>query len=883
MTQAYKIALLLLLLAALPTIGQEQAPKPEKHYVFAHYMTCFGLSVEFHKQEIQIAQAHGLDGFAMDFGAWLHGNGKPTRYVQNMDNMFEAAKQLGTGFKLLLTPEYSVQPVDMQVEHMVKRYYDHPNAMRYDGKFCLSSYGMSGRNYDHILTKLKGEGRKIFFVPFFGVGRFEMSQSVENGLRMCQDPHVDGLWRFVCDDSVWGCINTNANLRRATTRADKLYMAGIAPYYNSANVRDMQGIHGYGAIWEGIIRDNADWVEIVTWNDYNEDTNLMHYKWKRDWDKQTYNRDGAYLDATAYYISWYKSGKRPKIAQDKIFFAYRDRGRWLTKAWVPEKQEWKIHTLGKWPFTQIHDDVQDKLYVTTFLTKPATLTVQIGASVKVFKMPGGVSHADLPLAPGVPRFTLSRPRNRRILEVVGRRSVIARETKENSIYVGSHLQSRIWTGAAIAGKAVRFEAEAGKLHQGAAVQKYGRTRAVHIPTKLGAGITIPVKNLKTAMYNLRFVYSNPNSYDRRLTLYADGVERKDANEKYRIPLWLPPTGRGRWATATLMWTLYDKTTHLKIECFRKPEPEPGKKRGYGDPRPGWQDTADVLVDALELVRITPMTFPAPRPSVFPELVRIPGGSFIMGSRASTEKDELPARKVTVSTFYMGRYEVTNQEFERFMPKHRQWRDGYSWRDREPVIYIDWREAARYCNYLSKQAGLSTVYDEKKWTANLKANGFRLPTEAEWEYVASGRGESRRYAWGNNEPKPMVHGNFIGKKALDVPKFMRSQPAQGTVVVGSFPKGASRDGVLDLAGNVGEWCTDWYQLYTPGPKTNPVETKESHSRVIRGGSWGYYGYSQRAKDREFNSQVYPGYIYVGFRVALPEAGYKKLRTSRAVKK
>ncbi|MBM4030801.1 MAG: formylglycine-generating enzyme family protein [Planctomycetes bacterium] len=106
--------------------------------------------------------------------------------------------------------------------------------------------------------------------------------------------------------------------------------------------------------------------------------------------------------------------------------------------------------------------------------------------------------------------------------------------------------------------------------------------------------------------------------------------------------------------------------------------------------------------------------------------------------------------------------------------------------------------------------------------------------------------------------------------------MRSQEAQGTAVVGSFPQGASRDGILDLAGNVAEWCGDWYQLYPAEAQTDPLEVRESHSRCIRGGSWGYYGHSQRSRHREFNSPVYMGYIYIGFRVALPEAGYRKLR-------
>jgi formylglycine-generating enzyme required for sulfatase activity len=856
-----------LTLAALAVSAQaEPGTTPNRHLVFAHYMTCFTLDVPFCKEEIRIAQAHGLDGFAMDFGAWCDAGGKPTGYVQSMDNMFAAAKELGTDFKLLLTPEYSVQPVDLNVEHMVRRYYDHSNALRKDGVFCLSSYGMSGTAYDRPLTKLKAEGKRIFFIPLTSVGRHEMSESVENGLRLCQDLHVDGIWRFACDDAPWGLINTNANLRRAALRAGKLYMAGIAPNYNSANVRDMQGLRGYGAIWEGIIRDNADWVEIVTWNDYNEDTNLMHYKWKRDWDKATYNRDGSYLDATAYYIGWFKTGAPPPITQDKLFFAYRDRGRWATKTWDPAKKAWRHHTMGTWPFTQIHDDVRDSVYFTTFLTAPAELTVTIGKAVKTLTLSAGVTHGEVPMTPGVPHFVLKRGKQP-LLDVVGRRSIIAQETEENSLDLGSHVESRIWAGTAVAGASKRLEAGVAKLEKGAGLQTQAGKEAVFIPTQAGAAATWAVAGLQTGMYNLRVVYTNPNPYDRRLTLFADGVERLDAAEKYRIPVWLPPTGKGKWATATLLWTLYDQTTFLTFECNQK-----------ADAKPGWNDTGDVLISAIDLVAVNPMTFTALPPSGFPELVPIPGGTFTMGLTAGTEADEAPAHPVTVSAFALGKFEVTNAEFERYMPEHRQWRDGYSWRDREPVIYVSWADAARYCNWLSKQAGLTAVYDEKSWAADPKADGFRLPTEAEWEYVASGRGEGRDYPWGKTPPTPMVHGNFAGPASLAVPTFMRSQEAQGTLLVGSFPAGASRDGVMDLAGNVAEWCSDWYQHYAAGAQTDPLVAHASHSRVLRGGSWGYYGYSQRTKDREFNSPGYPGYIYVGFRVALPETGLRKLKTT-----
>ena len=109
---AAQLALAAAIVTAPPSLAGDGPPAAERRCVFAHYMTCFTLDVAFPKQEIEIAQAHGLDGFAMDFGEWCDANGNPTPYVGNMDNMLEAAKQLGTGFKLLLTPEYSVQPVD---------------------------------------------------------------------------------------------------------------------------------------------------------------------------------------------------------------------------------------------------------------------------------------------------------------------------------------------------------------------------------------------------------------------------------------------------------------------------------------------------------------------------------------------------------------------------------------------------------------------------------------------------------------------------------------------------------------------------------------------------------------------------------------------------
>ena len=871
--------------------GPARASDANQPLVFAHYMVCFTLDLEWCKREIRIARQAGLDGFALDFGEWGGWNAKekrfePTRYVPNAEVMFEAARQIGPDFKLLLTPEYSVQPVEQNVRDMVRRFYKHPNVLRRDGNMVLSSYGAGG-NYLPILNDLRKEGYKVSFLPFTGLGRFEMSLSFASALRMLtENPQFLGIWRFICDDSPRGMLLHNANAARACQWLGKLYMAGIAFNYYSANVRDLRGVAGYGAVWEGIIRDGADWVEIVTWNDYNEDTNLMHYKWKRGWSRPLYNRDGSYLDATRYYVQWFKTKQPPTITQDKVYFAYRDRSRWLSKMWDPKAGQWVDMLYKQYPFDQYHDDVLDRVYVTTFLTAPAELTVELGGKVKTFKQPAGVALAELPMRPGVPHIVLRRG-GEKLVDVVGRRSIVREATRENAKAYEKRGLARLWAGAAAAGKAKRLEAESGKLTEGAKVVSAGGRKGVRNARTHGSGFTVPAGGLKPGMYNVRVIYSHqdPNGMDARLTLVAEGfAPHGKGPEPYYIPVWLPPTREGKFATASFFWTLFEDVNGLSLNWYAGSDMisrQPPKT-----PKPEWSDHGTPIVDAIELVAVDPAQATPARTQPWPMMVALPGGKFVMGGKGG-EPDELPAHNVKLSPFAIARCEVTNAEYERFDPGHRRYRDGYSWRSGEPVIYVCWADAARYCDWLSKQAGLKPYYgmdlssrsrdDQAK--IDPTADGFRLPTEAQWEYAATGRGEGRKYPWGNGPPVAGKQGNFELDKSLSIDPRLQAQQAQGVVVVGSFPAGASRDGVMDLAGNVAEWCDDWYHPYTADGQTDPDIQKESHSRVIRGGSWGYYGHSQRSRDREFNSQKYPGYIYVGFRVALPEAGLKKLRARR----
>ncbi len=875
MKRSFFFLLLLVLTAPLP--AQEKPTVPTRpRAVFALYMVCFFNNVEFYQQEYELAKRHGIDGFLLDFGSYNKG------YEAAVERMFKAAE--GTDFKFLMTPEYSVGTGDYP--KFVKKYHKHPNWYRLDGKPVMAIYGGNQKAHHDILKKLKDEGYPVSYLGFYGGGRFVMSWSVETAQRLFRGyPLMDGLWHFSCDGQTGDLMRLNANARRATQFMGKRYMAGVCFAYNSANMRDHHGMHGYLSQWEAARRDGADLVSVITWNDYNEDSNLMPYRWQRGWGKQYYNRDEAVLIAGAYGSAYYKTGKWPAITQDQIFYTYRSRSQKLTKAWDETKKQWVDILSKQYPYDQIHADALDRVYITTVLTKPATVIAKVGKDQKL-DAPAGVSHYELPMAPGVPTFKLERD-GKVLLDVVGRREIIAKETEKNSPY-GKHLSNRTWAGGAVVGPATRIEVKSAELLNGAAVADGG----VRNLEKAGSGFKVAVKGVKTGTYNIRFRYRNAGSEDARLTLVADGPKQAPKQFPYYIPMFFPPTGKES-ATASVLWSLYDKTSFLQLtwEASVNPQARDATHRSN-------DDNGQVTVEAIELVKVDPVAMPQARTVVHPELVKIPGGTFELGSK-DTEPDEAPVSKVTISTFAIGKYEVTNEEFERFMPEHRKFRDGYSWRDREPVIYIKWTEARDYCNWLSKQAGLKPVYIEKKtprlnrkgkpvkdrkgnvrmkseWTVDMSADGFRLPTEAEWEYVASGRGEERTYPWGNGKPVPQKHGNFMSRKdALSLSPKIRSQQAEGTMVVGSYPAGASRDGVMDLAGNVGEWVADWFGPYNDKAKKDPLNDKPYHYRSIRGSSWGYYGMGSRCSDREYNNPNYPGYIYLGFRVAISEAGYKKV--------
>ncbi len=235
------------------------------------------------------------------------------------------------------------------------------------------------------------------------------------------------------------------------------------------------------------------------------------------------------------------------------------------------------------------------------------------------------------------------------------------------------------------------------------------------------------------------------------------------------------------------------------------------------------------------------------------MVLIPAGEFVMGSNApDAAPNEQPLTPVTLSQFYMARHLVTNAEYEKFDPSHKQKRMKGAGGD-HPVVYVTSLEAVKYCEWLRQKDG----------------KNYRLPTEAEWEYAARGT-DGRKYPWGNHERRGDV-GNFADASTT----FPWRDPQIGdgypeTSPVGAFPRGASVFGLDDMAGNVWEWCLDFYLPLAGTPKRNPRGGTSGSKRVYRGGSWKSRFSNLRTTARSSNA---PNFSCndVGFRVACGGGG------------
>jgi len=242
-----------------------------------------------------------------------------------------------------------------------------------------------------------------------------------------------------------------------------------------------------------------------------------------------------------------------------------------------------------------------------------------------------------------------------------------------------------------------------------------------------------------------------------------------------------------------------------------------------------------------------------------EMILVKGGTFSMGDIwGDGHSRELPVHDVTLSSFYIGKYEVTQKLYREIMGNNPSYFIG----DSLPVEHVSWYDAIAFCNALSDTTGLEAVYtiDSLSVTADFTKNGYRLPTEAEWEYAARSRGRDDRKWSGTNTESELGDYAWYYDNSHNLGS---SHPNYGTNKVGT--KLANDLGIYDMSGNVWEWCWDWYGAYSSSSQTNPTGSSTGPYRVRRGGSWYYYGYYCSVAYRGDRAPFARDYV-LGFRLA-----------------
>ena len=269
-----------------------------------------------------------------------------------------------------------------------------------------------------------------------------------------------------------------------------------------------------------------------------------------------------------------------------------------------------------------------------------------------------------------------------------------------------------------------------------------------------------------------------------------------------------------------------------------------------------------------------------------DMVFVKGGMFEMGNQNdASEHWELPFHRVTLSDYYIGKYEVTQLEWAKYMPAETYYKGSG---DNYAVYYVSWEDILVYCNKRSVAEKLTPCYslndttDPQKWekatkyyskysqsdsaVCNWNANGYRLPTEAEWEYAAQGG----------------IHNkdNFIYSGSNDIDEvawYYDNNGSYNSVDYGIKPVGKklpNKLGIYDMSGNLEEFCWDisdicvderYYEICNDlGIVTNPTGTTNGHSRIVRGGNWMHGKRDCRVTDRSDDSSSANNEI-IGFRV------------------
>lgn len=272
-----------------------------------------------------------------------------------------------------------------------------------------------------------------------------------------------------------------------------------------------------------------------------------------------------------------------------------------------------------------------------------------------------------------------------------------------------------------------------------------------------------------------------------------------------------------------------------------------------------------------------------------KMVIIPSGKNIMGGKLYEGSYSTPIHEISLNSFCIDKYEVTQSEYVELMGNNpsatkerlnstEKFKNNKTFKpteplalvgDKYPVTGISWYEAVKYCNKRSKKEGLQPCYNLETWKCDFTKNGYRLPTEAEWEYACRA-GSKTKYYFGDDDKKILEYANYwldcisyykmFFNARLEEKDFVWNKPFPILMQVGK--KKPNKWGLYDMLGNASEWCNDWFSkdYYKNSPKKNPIGPNNGHKKVVRGSSFKSIGASA---DR---SATEPSKIFetIGFR-------------------
>ncbi len=424
-----------LVLSVVLTTGARSSDSP---LVFAHWI----VSMPYEKGEapfvlisndVRAARELGVDAFALNAFSGQQAKDFFSRFIR-------AADAVGASdFKFFLSADMSLGFSSEDIVDVIKAYGNNPHYLKIDGKPLLSTFGGESHGdrwwHDNVLAPLESSGLKVTFVPAFDVPDPNWDTPNDRNWQGVIDrfSSVDGLFNFgipksapfrTTDENIgnhwWSLLDGQESLARTLKRAGKLYMSSYAPLYwavchPARQYTETQGGRGMANAWDSIIeKQHPGMVEIVTWNDYSESTYIQPTRIPITKTAGIPSLPHlGYYELLKYYVAWYKSGRRPTLTKDALFFFHRTHP---NEAFASDKKSGC--SLGPIPARQKWGKVQDRIYVTTALTSPADLVVKIGSSMRRLSLAAGLNTVDVPFEPGQPIYEVWRGENK-ILSVTG--------------------------------------------------------------------------------------------------------------------------------------------------------------------------------------------------------------------------------------------------------------------------------------------------------------------------------------------------------------------------------------------------------------------------------------------------------------------------------